>query len=221
MFGNVCSWVVGREEELFCLSTDQNKPQIYRVRWSVVRHPGDLLLLRRSYTPLSRSKTSLLFLNVWENKASSVGFMAGDRHTMYYSCWLLLSLSFQWQRRGSQDRIQNLLPQYDCTIISLINPPVGVYRGEVNVNGVSCRPEGLLRPSNHQQCSAEGKVSTPCKKTILLEHPDLSLSLSLSLQRKIIKYPEEWRLLSSVLIWNVCEEAEEERERLKCCGPCF
>lgn len=29
MFGNVCSWVIGWEEELFRLPTDQNKPQVY------------------------------------------------------------------------------------------------------------------------------------------------------------------------------------------------
>lgn len=145
------------------------------------------------HTPRSHAAKRPFFFSMFEKiKRPLWGlWQETDTRCIIPADFYCLSLSFQWQRRGSQDRIQNLLPQYDCTIISLINPPVGVYRGEVNVNGVSCRPEGLLRPSNHQQCSAEGKVSTPCKKTILLEHPDLSLSLSLSLQRKIIKYPEE------------------------------
>lgn len=41
---------------------------------------------------------------------------------------------------------------------------MGEFGRIVNVSGISCRPEGLLRPSKHQEYPALEKVSTPCEK---------------------------------------------------------
>ena len=41
---------------------------------------------------------------------------------------------------------------------------IGQFRRIVNVSGMSCRPEGLLRPSKHQEYTAVEKVPTPCEK---------------------------------------------------------
>ncbi len=91
---------------------------------------------------------------------------------------------------------------------------VGKFGSAVTVRGISCRPEGLLRPSKHQEYPALEKVPTPCEKKPNTAGTSGSFSLLVEKERTISA-----RLTVTVLWQTLPPVGTKTRRTVKRVGP--
>lgn len=89
-----------------------------------------------------------------------VGFRAGNTNVFPVT----RCLSPQSQHWGIRGGLQHFFLSIAQPCRWSFPAQMGKFGSRVNVSGICCRPEGLLRPSEHQEYPASEKVPTPCEK---------------------------------------------------------